>query len=222
LGLPELFDEGIKFLDWNDDGRLDLIVQHPTYGLRLFEFDGARFVERAVFPPGTYDSSYGVNVYDLDNDGREDVVTSGGALCQTHVSRNVGSGFLLAPVADVDALCNRRLTLGDLDGDGRIDMVFANTGGAPDFLNQTATSNLSFTIEMLGQGGAHNQFGRVVRVSPSSHPDVVFTRVVDGGSGYMTQTQYALLIGTPYAEPHTVEARYADRVVRFPLTPGES
>jgi hypothetical protein len=37
----------------------------------------------------------------------------------------------------------------------------------------------------------------------------IFTRVVDGGSGYLTQNQYPVLVGTPFAGAHTVKVYYA-------------
>jgi hypothetical protein len=225
LGLPEVFDEGVKFLDWNNDGRLDLVIQDPNTGPRLFEFDGSRFVERTVFSPQTYSGSFGANVYDLDNDGREDLITNGGAICDTVVHRNQGDRFVRAPVATLDPLCFGwgAAAFGDIDRDGRIDVAFSDfTGGFRFgyFLNRTATQNGSFTVEVLGAGGAANQFGRVMRASPVSRPDVVFTRVVDGGSGYMSQNQYPLLVGTPYQEPHHVEVGYGTGTVQFDIVPG--
>jgi hypothetical protein len=225
LGLPELFDEGLKFVDWNNDGRLDLILHDPAPGPRLFEFDGSRFVERTVFSPQTYFASYGLNVHDLDNDGFEDLITSGGLSCDTVVHRNVGDRFVRAPVPALAPLCNGwgAPAFGDINRDGRIDLAYSDWVDGTRFgyfINQTASANGSFTVDVRGELGAANQFGRVVRASPVSRPDVVYTRVVDGGSGYMSQSQYPLLVGTPFEEPHHVEVRYNDRTVRFETVPG--
>ena len=78
VGLPGSFDEGIKFLDWNNDGFLDLIIHHPTYGPALWEFDGTRFTQRDVMPQYLNSDVYGVNVADFNGDGREDVIVAGG------------------------------------------------------------------------------------------------------------------------------------------------
>jgi hypothetical protein len=225
LGLPELFEEGMKFLDWNNDGRIDLILHHPDTGPRLFEFDGSRFVERAVFSPQTYSGSYGCNVHDLDNDGLEDLITNGAGIYDTIVHRNEGGHFVRVPVPALDPLRGGwgAPAFADIDRDGRIDLALSDFVGVTRvgyFLNRTANQNGSFTVEVLGNEGATNQFGRVVRASPVSRPDVVFTRVVDGGSGYMSQNQYPLLVGTPFLEPHRVEVRYSDRTVQFDIVPG--
>ncbi len=78
VGLPGDFDEGIKFLDWNNDGNLDLIIHHPIYGPALWEYDGTRFTRRDVMPQYLNSDVYGVNVADFNGDGREDVVVAGG------------------------------------------------------------------------------------------------------------------------------------------------
>jgi hypothetical protein len=51
---------------------------------------------------------------------------------------------------------------------------------------------------------------------------VTFTRVVDGGSGYLAQGQYPILVGTPYAGAHLVSVRFQDRTVEFVISPGEA
>jgi len=76
-------------------------------------------------------------------------------------------------------------------------------------------------IEAVGDHGEHNQHGRVVRVVPAAAPDVTYTRVVDGGSSFVTQNQYPLLIGTPYAGTFTVSVRFDDGTVTFTMTAGQ-
>src|SRR5262249_12731553 len=229
LGLPDLGDEGIKFLDWNNDGALDLIIHDPYSGPRLFEFSrgSGQFVERTVFPTESYNASYGVNVYDLDNDGREDVITAGGIPCTTIVHLNTGTGFQRAYVNQLDSLCNGTgaPTFADLNRDGKIDITRVAVVGGPSsgyFINTTQTQNGWLSIEVLGPQGQRNQFGRVVKVSPLAQPGVTFTRVVDGGSGYMSQTQYPLLIGTPYPGRHQVQVFYAGKTVTFTMLPGHT
>jgi len=227
LGLPELFDEGIKFLDWNNDGYLDLVIHNPVAGPRLFEFDGTIFREKKVFPTQSYNASYGINIYDLNNDGREDIVTAGGNNCNTIVHLNTEAGFVRARSVNLDYLCQGTSApaFGDINKDGRIDMTLIERFGTyrrDYFRNDTRNQNSWFSVEVLGSKGEKNQFGRVVRISPVLPRNVTFTRVVDGGAGYLSQNQYALLIGTPYLEPHRVEVSYPGRKVVFTITPGRT
>jgi len=255
LGLPELFDEGAKFLDWNNDGRLDLLLHHPQRGPRLFEFDriASVFRERNAFGGASYEAgpdtaaepgaapqaevgrletfsedSFGVNVHDVDNDGREDIVTVGGRACNTILYLNTGIGFRQAWTGDLEPLCvgTGAPAFADLDGDGRIDVTFVEFGRTGTrlaaLLNQSRSGAGWLRIEVLGSQGQQNQHGRVVGVSPVSRPNVIMTRVVDGGSGYLSQGQYPLLVGTPYAGPHRVAVRFADRLFTFDMQPGQT
>jgi len=103
-GLPTsrgIFDEGAKFIDRRNRGRLDLIVLaqnqvlndpplDPNFQLKLYEFDGTQFVRRTTGTDGgplfrtkqgdpvpiyTCDTD-GINVADLNNDGLEDLIVS--------------------------------------------------------------------------------------------------------------------------------------------------
>jgi hypothetical protein len=106
------------------------------------------------------------------------------------------------------------MALADLNGDGKIDIIYAEAVERASYINQTQTAPGagSFTVEVLGSNGEHNQYGRVIQVFPPG-TSRIFTRVVDGGSGYLTQNQYPILVGTPFTGPHTVKVYYA------PLTP---
>jgi hypothetical protein len=253
VGLPQLFDEGVKFLDWNNDGKLDLLLLHPFSGPHLFQFNGATFTEitqatdgsghpffnagpAGNYAPLTYDTAYGMNVYDLNNDGREDVALMGGNSGQNYVFLNTGNDFELAPPQTVGdpgsayaGLGNGQagMSFGDINRDGKIDLLYPVGGATRYFVNETATdpSSGSFTIDVRGPNGEMNQQGRVVQIAEQG---ATMTRVVDGGSGYMAQTQYPLLVGTEYAGTHTVTVTYAPaspggspQVVTFGILPGQ-
>lgn len=229
LGLPDLFDEGFKFTDWNNDGYLDLVIHHPTTGPALYQFNGATFSLANVIPTFSYKDSYGLNIFDMNNDGREDIISAGGTLTTnpTVVLLNNGSGFERSNPTGVDAWGQDTISFADIDEDGKPDLLKRKYGGVGGsglayFKNTTTTSqNSSFKIELLGSAGEKNQQGRVVKIYPQNHPGVIFTRIVDSGSGYMSQSSYDILVGTPYQEPHRVEAYFQGGIVSFTINPGE-
>jgi uncharacterized repeat protein (TIGR01451 family) len=222
-GLPERFDEGIKFLDWNNDGYMDLIIHHPTTGPALYQFNGATFNFSNVIPSYAYSQSYGLNIYDLNNDGREDIFTSGGTSNNTMILLNNGNGFERSNPTQMDFWGNDLIAFGDINRDGRIDVLKRSLGeGLKYFRNTTSVPQQSFLyVDVVGLNGERNQQGRVVRITPQNHPATTFTRVVDGGSGYMAQNQYELLVGTSFVEPHIVQVYSSGRVIEFEMMPGE-
>lgn len=203
LGLPERFDEGLKFLDWNNDGHLDLLLHSPWGGPVLYEFDGTRFRLVDVIRSRTYALAFGLNVYDLNNDGLEDFIVAGGNTRNTVVFMNAGERFVDNPPSSISAWGNDVIAFGDFDRDGRIDIA-KRDALLTYAINTTPTTGHWMELEVVDELGRPNQHGRVVSISPIDAPDVVMTRVVDGGSGFLSQNQYSLLVGTRSPGAHSV------------------
>ena len=188
-----------------------------------------------AFAANGFPATYGVAVVDLDNDGHQDVVLGGTAGDKRmRVFRSNGAptyGFRAEFPTGTQPLPTRRggIAAGDLNRDGRQDLVFPellprtsailyNTGDAP----TTGIVN----VEVLGGTPAkplRNQQGRAVRVVPAAAPaGFVYTRFVDGGSGYMAQGPYEVQLASAYAGDHDVEVRYATGRVRCRVRPPAS
>jgi hypothetical protein len=240
--LPLFLEEGVKFIDAYNDGFLDLVLLNPNSGPTLFKFTGSTFQEQPpAFPAETYHSTNGMNAYDINNDGLEDVIVPGDSDCDPKIFLNIGSGFTrVTPrprpfTLDKSGdplhgfcLADGAEAFGDLNNDGKIDVLMSTFTDVYTFINNTETDNPVFVVEVLGPNGEHNQQGRVVRMSPQSRSDVILTRVVDSGSGYLSQNQYPLLIASPYSEKHVVSLSLPQSFnlnrlanITFTISPGQ-
>ncbi|HRZ12283.1 MAG TPA: FG-GAP-like repeat-containing protein [Kiritimatiellia bacterium] len=137
--------------DLDGDGDLDALVGldvHPGYRIALLFNDGTgRLVERdALRPPaGCTDMIGPAMVSDLDSDGDVDIVTEVGASSENGLAvwKNDGTGhFTNTFVHRLNEIhLPSQVRLGDADGDGDVDVMFAmrgdwfSTNGPPIWLN---------------------------------------------------------------------------------------
>jgi hypothetical protein len=92
---------GLAFLDYDQDGKLDVFVANDTVPNFLFHNDGGgRFSEVALQAGVAFNedgqalSSMGVDARDVDNDGREDIWVVANAKQTFPLFRNLGKGLL--------------------------------------------------------------------------------------------------------------------------------
>jgi len=222
VGLPGTFDEGIKFLDWNNDGRIDLVIHHPTTGPVVWQNDGAQFNRRDLAPTYLNADIFGINAADLNGDGREDLIVSGGLYTTPYVLLNTGARFERNPVSLLEEIAFGPVVAHDFDGDGRLDLMLSASPRPPLVARNISpdVNRATIVVEVVDAAGRRNQFGRVVRVTPSAASGTTMTRVVDGGSGMLAQGAYPLTVHTPWGGNHRVEVRYATGLVAFDAAPG--
>jgi hypothetical protein len=238
-GLPLHHDEGAKFFDLDNSGALALLTDGAESseaggdGVGVFVYDGlGQFVDHSdVFPHFYMDSAWGIQATDVDGDGRADIVLAGGCDASfvptpenyncvlegnphvpPHLLVNRGGVFVPHDFYQ-DGVAPEQVTwfdapaAADFDLSGSVDLVLRSSALTP-FLNE-ATSADTIVVSIVGANGEHNQAGRVVRVSPLLRPDIVMTQVVDGGSGYLANSQYDLTFATPYAGSYRITTRFA-------------
>ncbi|GIW05325.1 MAG: hypothetical protein KatS3mg060_0130 [Dehalococcoidia bacterium] len=176
--------------DVTGDGRADIIVAPaPGAALPVRVFDGTTNAPvRSFFPFGpTYRGGISVAVGDFDGDGKADLATSvesGAPFVRVFLhgdpDRPVTS-FIAAPNT-VDS--NETITIhgatvaaGDLDGDGRDEIIVGSVGGSPWVLGYTCNRGCTNPIEIFSL----NLFadGSVRMASQSRWTDVVFPAVAD-------------------------------------------
>lgn len=234
-GLPIRFDEGAFFTDWDLDGDLDLVIHHPNLGPALYELTGFsattprtplfELVEDA-FPtlPGTL--RFGASAGDLNLDGYEDIQIAAGvdSAAVVLVNRHDYYDDATSPRLALSGFRTDSGAIADLDSDGIPDIVRRASANRLFLQRGTTMVDQMPVVEVVVTGidGQRNQQGRVVRMTPVGEPGVVITRVVDGGSGYMSQRPYAMRIGSPYPGPHRVEVQFGAHSVAAIVDEGES
>jgi hypothetical protein len=170
---------GVDFRDLDNDGRPDLFltaVAHETYPLY-------RNLGNGLFSDFTYRSRVGVatmattgwgnGIFDFDNDGRKDLFAANGDLNEnTEGARQrsilftqLANGTFEASPAGPPAL-NRGVAFGDLDNDGRVDVVITRLGERPVILrNVAAPTNHWLGLKLVGTRSNRDAIGAVVHVN---------------------------------------------------------
>jgi len=232
-GMPVRADQGLKLIDVDLDGDLDLI-HHDRAVTRLYRnaagvFDGGTIVDENALI-ATF--GVGLNVCDINSDGFEDVVIASnvtatgtgvpkllvnvnGELMPSVIPREVVAGS-----NDLVAL-NDLIACGDVDSNGVTDII-ARWGQTYRLLRAVSPLSTRLRIRVLGSGGERNQQGHIVRIVPRSAPNRIMTRVIESGSGLQAQNQYDLLVGAPWTGTYDISVRFAAGVVTATAEPGGS
>jgi enediyne biosynthesis protein E4 len=137
--LPETLGSGAAFLDYDNDGRQDLILingtswpgqPHASSRLALYRNEGNGTFENVTASAGLNIDLYGmgVAVADYDNDGYQDVLVT--AVGQNHLFHNTGHGTFV-DVTDQAGLGHRpgfstSALWFDYDRDGLLDLLICN------------------------------------------------------------------------------------------------
>ncbi|MBD2705741.1 VCBS repeat-containing protein [Spirosoma sp. BT702] len=129
----ELQPYSVALGDVDGDGDLDLLTanaSNATVSVRLNDGSG-NFTPPATNPkPGVGSTPYSVALGDVDGDGDLDFVTANFSSSTVSVRLNNGSGNFTAPATNPDPAVGDlpySVALGDVDGDGDLDFVTANS-----------------------------------------------------------------------------------------------
>jgi hypothetical protein len=148
--------------DVNGDGKLDIVTcnnSDSTVSVLLGNGDGT-FKSAVNYSTGANTNPECMRLADLNGDGRLDIVTANASSASNNISvlLNQGSGTFGAPATFATATHPTSLAIGDLNGDGKQDIVTANY----------ASNNVSV---LFGKGDG--TFQAAVNYSCGAEPETV-------------------------------------------------
>ena len=166
-GLPGLWHSAVAWGDYDNDGRLDLLIT-GSFVSQIWRNTGSHFVNvTATVAPGLPGVKDGAVAWgDYDNDGRLDFIITGGIPRRSDLDdnypyynplsqiwRNTGSGFVnvTATVAPgLPATYWSSVAWGDYDNDGRIDLLITGYGSGSQILRNTENGFVNVTASIAG------------------------------------------------------------------------
>lgn len=226
---------GVALGDYNRRGRFSLFVTNfaEEYNA-LYRNDGPHFTD-VSFRSQTAASSlplvgWGTTFFDYDNDGWLDLIAVNGhvypQLDKTRLGasagyrqrslfyRNLGDGTFQEAAAALGGpllveQVSRGSAVGDLDNDGRLDVVINALDGSPQVLrNELAGAGAWLMVKLRGTGGNTNAIGAVVTVRAG---DAAHVRLVQSGTSYLSQDDMRLHVGIGGAtQADLIEVRWPD------------
>jgi hypothetical protein len=210
-GLPGVYSGAVAWGDFDNDGRLDLLLTGTTNSsfsgaiTRIYHNNGNGTFSNALTLPGLYLSA--MACADFDGDGDLDIVLAGMnniGVANTIVYRNNGNGTF-TEAANLTGVSNGSIAVGDFDNDGRPDILLAGfTGSSAVSIVYRNNGGFSFSNISAGLPGARQSSvawgdfdndGRLdILISGTSAPGVplssgAFTRVYrNTGSTVLSQS----------------------------------
>jgi len=226
---------GLVAGDIDNDGDADLFMTHlRADNNTLYLNDGAAGFMDASFSSGLGAPSlavtgFGTVLIDLDNDGWLDIVVANGAVAIIEEQARQGSAYPLAEPnlvfynrgggdyvditesagGELTALeVSRGLAVGDVDNDGRSDLLLTNNHGPARLLmNRTQSDHHWLGLRLLTAGGVRDALGAQVTVSLSDGRQLSRRAATDGS--YLSAGDPRILVGLGRDDgPVSVEVRW--------------
>jgi hypothetical protein len=227
---------GADFRDVDNDGYPDIaFVALERQTFPLFQNNAGRDFREITSPSGMRVASlnkagFGIGIFDLDNDGWKDIFVSRGDVLAhampgtttdqlNSVFRNpgrAGKWQALTDEAGLDAAPatrHRGLAFGDLDGDGRVDVV-ATSIGKPAEIWMNRSPQSAHWLDIALEGAKSNRDGIGARVKVVSKSGTQYNHMTSA-VGYASSSLGPVHFGLGADEKaDTVEIRWPSGVVQ--------
>ncbi len=202
---------GVAVGDYLNQGRFSLFVSNFAEEYNVLYKNGGDYFTDESFRSASASASlpfvgWGTTFFDYDNDGWLDLVVVNGHVYpqMAHVKmgasasyqqrklfyRGVGDGTfeeIGEQLGEVftEPRVSRGLVLGDLDNDGRLDLVINTLDGTPQLLhNQVPSPGNWLLVKLEGGGKMTDAIGAVIKVKTG---ELVRTRLIRSGTSYLSQ-----------------------------------
>ena len=204
---------GVDVADLDGDGKLDLWVanyEDQTFALyRNLGNDAFTHASRSlgITAVGSYAVGFGTVIFDADGDGYSDIFCANGHVWAPHTSpdrrqfpylflNDRGKKFQnIAPQVG-GYLAQRHLgrgtAVGDLDGNGTLDLVVTHTNEPAAILRNTTTIANWLSVRLIGRTSPRSAIGSRVTIRAGGHEQI---GIVKGGASYISTSDRAMLFG---------------------------
>ncbi len=226
---------GVALGDYRNDGRLSLFVTNFSEEYNAFYSDDKDYFTDVSFRSATAPSSlpyvgWGTAFFDYDNDGWQDLIAVNGHVYPQLEHVNMGASapyrqrkllyrnkrdgtFEEIGESFGPALSERRvargLAVGDLDNDGRLDLVINDLDSAPQVLhNRLEPAGNWLLVRLQGRGKLTDAIGALVTARIGAQTQ---TRLVRSGTSYLSQDDMRQHFGLGQASRvDSIEVRWPD------------
>ena len=226
---------GLAVGDYDNDGRVDFhITNFSDDSNVLYHNDGDQNFTDITFQAGLGEVSipflgWGTSFIDYDNDGWQDLFVVNGHVYpaadayqwgtsygqQALLFRNVKGKFERVGAPPGNALASawpgRGLAVGDLDGDGRLDLVINNLDAKPVVLRNVATNGHWLGLRLVGDVAKKSPRDAIGSVAYVTTGSVRQRQDVVSGAVYCSQNDMTLHFGLGAAtKVDKLEIRWSD------------
>jgi enediyne biosynthesis protein E4 len=209
---------GVDFADFDHDGKLDIVVTNFSQeGADLYWNRGEHGFDEissssGIFQPTLPYVGWGTAFVDLDNSGWDDIFIANGhaypqmelvkgavpyreplLLLRNNRNRTFEDITTLSGLNNLPAHSRRGAAFGDVNNDGKVDILLLNVGEPPTLLiNRTPSANHSVLFHLVGTKSNRAAIGTRVTVTAG---DLVQFNEVRSGSSYLSQNDLRLHFG---------------------------